>query len=210
MTSDCELDDIFWKLEELVRTDSKVIRKLKPRFKKLCEQATDFDRVEKLSRFPAWQQVGQSNLLSLTTRTSAPFVKVALGLAQRRLPHSPISLMLWWRRMVAVGQTALLTYFSWTAAEEFAKYSVITGSDLARICIGNEQIFRDFQATFQDDRSVELTIREALGGLSMQSDVRKAWKEWALRNHPDKGGDAEEFLRVKLIYDEWVSLHKDT
>ena len=54
MTSDCELDDIFWKLEELVRTDSKVIRKLKPRFKKLCEQATDFDRVEKLSRFPAW------------------------------------------------------------------------------------------------------------------------------------------------------------
>lgn len=210
MTSDCELDDIFWKLEELVRTDSKVIRKLKPRFKKLCEQATDFDRVEKLSRFPAWQQVGQSNLLSLTTRTSAPFVKVALGLAQRRLPHSPVSLMLWWRRMVAVGQTSVLTYFSWTAAEEFAKYSVITGSDLARICIGNEQMFRDFQDTFQDDRSVELTIREALGGLSMQSDVRKAWKEWALRNHPDKGGDAEEFLRVKLIYDEWVSLHKET
>jgi hypothetical protein len=210
MTSDCELDDIFWKLEELVRTDSKVIRKLKPRFKKLCEQATDFDRVEKLSHFPAWQQVGQSNLLSLTTRTSAPFVKVALGLAQRRLPHSPVSLMLWWRRMVAVGQTSVLTYFSWTAAEEFAKYSVITGSDLARIRIGNEQMFRDFQATFQDDRSVELTIREALGGLSMQSDVRKAWKEWALRNHPDKGGDAEEFLRVKLIYDEWVSLHKDT
>lgn len=210
MTSDCELDDIFWKLEELVRTDSKVIRKLKPRFKKLCEQATDFDRVEKLSHFPAWQQVGQSNLLSLTTRTSAPFVKVALGLAQRRLPHSPVSLMLWWRRMVAVGQTSVLTYFSWTAAEEFAKYSVITGSDLARICIGNEQMFRDFQTTFQDDRSVELTIREALGGLSMQSDVRKAWKEWALRNHPDKGGDAEEFLRVKLIYDEWVSLHKDT
>lgn len=203
-----ELDDIFWKLEQLVRTDSKVIKKLKPRFKKLCEQATDFDRVEKLSRFPSWQTVGQSNLLSLTTHESAPFVKVALGMAQRRLPHSPVSLMLWWRRLVSCGQSAILTYFSWTAAEELARYTTITGSDIARICIGNEQMFRDFQETFSDNRSVELTIREELGGLSMQSDVRKAWKEWALRNHPDKGGDPEKFLRVKLIYDEWVSLQK--
>lgn len=205
-----ELDDIFWRLESLVRSDSKVIRKLKPKFKRLCEQATDFDRVEKLSRFPQWQQIGQSNLLSLTTHESAPFVKVALGLAQRRIPHSPVSLMLWWRRMVAVGQTSILTYFSWAGAEGLARFNCITGSDIARICIGNEQMFTNFRNTFDDDKSVDLRIREALGGLSMKSDVKQAWKEWALKNHPDKGGDPEKFLTVKLIYEEWESLRKGT
>lgn len=204
-----ELDDIFWRLEQLVRTDTKVIKKLKPRFKKLCEQATDFGRVEKLSRFPAWQQVGQANLLALSTHESAPFVKVAVGLCERRIPHSPVSLMLWWRRVVSTGQSHILTYFSWGSAEELARYTCITGSDIARICIGNSQMFDNFTKAMADDKSVDFRMREALGGISLNTDVRKAWKEWALRNHPDKGGDPEKFLVVKLIYDEWISFHKD-
>ena len=59
-----------------------------------------------------------------------------------------------------------------------------------------------------DDQSVDFKIRELLGGLSMKSDVRKAFKEWAMTNHPDKGGDAEKFLAVKLVYDEWLDIQK--
>ena len=59
-----------------------------------------------------------------------------------------------------------------------------------------------------DDQSVDFKIRELLGGLSMKSDVRKAFKEWAMTNHPDKGGDAETFLKVKLVYDEWLETQK--
>jgi hypothetical protein len=48
-----------------------------------------------------------------------------------------------------------------------------------------------------------------LGGLSKTSDVRAAWKKWAMVNHPDKGGDPDRFLQVKVVYDEWCTLNKD-
>ena len=31
---------------------------------------------------------------------------------------------------------------------------------------------------------------------------RKSWLDWALRNHPDKGGDAEKFAMVKNAYEQ--------
>jgi hypothetical protein len=29
-----------------------------------------------------------------------------------------------------------------------------------------------------------------------------------MTNHPDKGGDPENFLKVKLVYDEWCEINK--
>lgn len=38
--------------------------------------------------------------------------------------------------------------------------------------------------------------------------MRKAWHDWAIRNHPDKGGNPEVFMQTKLVYEEWCELHK--
>ena len=108
--------------------------------------------------------------------------------------------------MVATGQDALLTYFSWKRFEETFTGRMVTAQDLIRVCSDNEAFLTNVGKVLADDQSIDFKIRELLGGLSMQSDVKKAWHEWAKLNHPDKGGDAETFLKVKLVYDEWVNI----
>jgi hypothetical protein len=77
-----------------------------------------------------------------------------------------------------------------------------------RQCVSNEQILDRITESLKSDTSVDYRIRELLGGLSMQSDVTAAWKKWCMTNHPDKGGDPEKFLEVKLVYEEWRDLQK--
>lgn len=197
-----ELDDIFWRLDQMMRTSPEQIRKLKPRWKQLEQTATNTARVLKLQKL-WWCEIPQSTLLELSTQQSAPFVTLLIGLAERKYKASQISLLLWWRRLVATGQEHILSYFSWKRLEETFFGKCILGSDILRVCTDNEALLNNITAALSDDKTVDFKIRELLGGLPMQADVRKAWKAWALRNHPDKGGDAETFLKVKLVYDEW-------
>ena len=200
-----ELDDLFWRLDGIVRHNPSLIRKLSPRWKALEATAKRISRVEKLQHTADWATCPQSVLLELTTAESEPFVQVALGLATRHFHVNQVSLVLWWRRMVATGQAAILTYFGW---EGFTCDGIVTGQDLLRQCVKNEQMLGNITEALRSDTSVDFKIRELLGGLSTKSDVTAAWKKWCMTNHPDKGGDPEQFLRVKLVYDEWVTIQK--
>jgi hypothetical protein len=201
-----ELDDITWRLETIFRTDPKLIRKWKPKVKKLEEAATNVSRVMSLA--DKWPTVPQSLLLEFATNESAPFIKVCIGLTSRRYQLSPTSLCLWWRRMIASGQQHILTYFSWAGLDRL-EVETVCGNDLLRACTDNIALLDNIRSIIADDQSVDFRIRELLGGLSKTSDVKAAWKKWVMTNHPDKGGDPEHFLEVKVVYDEWLTFQKE-
>lgn len=201
-----ELEDITWRLENIFRTDPTLMRKWKPKVKRLEETATNTARILQLAE--RWPDVPQSLLLEFNTSESAPFIKVCIGLGKWKYNVSHTSLLLWWRRMLATGQQHLLTYFSWPALERLETFTV-TGSDLLRACTDNIALLINVRNILADDQSVDFRIRELLGGLSKTADVKAAWKKWVMTNHPDKGGDPEKFLQVKVVYDEWITLNTD-
>lgn len=201
-----EIDDIFWRLEAIIRVSPEYLRKVKPKWKHLEQTATNTARLFKLQKH--WPDIPQSVILELNTQQSVPFVTVMLGLAERKYKVSQLSMVNWWRRMCATGQDEILTYFSWKRFAETFFGQTVVASDLLRVCSDNEAFLENVGRVLADDQSVDFKIRELLGGLSMKSDVKKAFKEWAMTNHPDKGGDAETFLRVKLVYDEWCDIQK--
>lgn len=200
-----ELDDITWKLESIFRRDPKLMRKWKPKVKRLEQVATNTARVYDLME--RWPEVPQSMLLEFATEESAPFIKVCIGLNKYKYVVSPVSIMMWWRRMLASGQQHILTYFSWVGLQRIVQSSTVTGSDLLRACTDNLALLEQVKTILADDQSVDFRIRELLGGLSKTSDVRAAWKKWVMTNHPDKGGDPEHFLEVKVVYEEWLTLN---
>lgn len=202
MSELAEVEDLFYKLDTIIRRNPEYLKKVSPMWKSLESMSKRVLRVHKLQATKYWRDCPQSVLLELTTEQSEPFVKVALGLATRNIPVNQTSLVLWWRRMVATGQSNILTYFGW---EGFNPGLVVTGQDLLRQCTKNEDMLKNITDAFKSDVSVDFRIRELLGGLSKQSDVKAAWKKWCMTNHPDKGGDAEHFLTVKLVYDEWLA-----
>lgn len=203
-----EIDDIFWRLEAIVRVSPEYLRKVKPKWKHLEQTATNTARLFKLQKH--WLDIPQSVILELNTQRSAPFVTIMLGLLERRFHVNQVSMVMWWRRMLATEQDTVLTYFSWKRFEETFTGDFVTAQDLLRVCSDNEAFLENVGRALADDQSVDFKIRELLGGISMKSDVKKAFKEWAMTNHPDKGGDAETFLRVKLVYDEWCDIQKKT
>lgn len=207
MTEINEIDDIVWRLESILRENPSVIKTLKPKMKKLSNVATNTARIHKLCSL--WHHVPQSMLNEFNTDESSPFIKLCVRLAEERVNCSEISLCLWWRRMLATGQQNIITYFSWSALSRL-EVDLVTGSDVLRACTDNVSILENTRMALGDDASVDFRIREMLGGISMNADVTEAWKKWALRHHPDKGGDPERFLRVKVVYDEWMTLNGKT
>lgn len=199
------LDDITDELESIFRKSPELMRTWKPKVKKLETVATNTARIYRLAEM--WPEVPQSLLLEFNTEESAPFIKVCIGLGKYKYKVSRTSLMLWWRRMVATGQQHMITYFSWPALERLDTFTV-TGSDLLRACTDNIALLEQVNNILTDGKSVDFRIRELLGGLSAKSDVKEAWKKWVLVNHPDKGGDTEKFLQVKVVYDEWLESQK--
>lgn len=199
------LDEITDELESIFRTSPELMRTWKPKVRKLETVATNTARIYKVAGM--WPDVPQSLLQEFNTEESAPFIKVCIGLGKYKYKVSRTSLMLWWRRMLATGQQHMMTYFSWPALERLQVYTV-TGSDLLRACTDNVALLEQVQNILTDGKSVDFRIRELLGGLSANSDVKEAWKKWAFRNHPDKGGDTEKFLQVKVVYDEWLESQK--
>lgn len=202
-----ELEDLTWKLERIFRSEPGLMRKWKPKVKHLEAVATNMARVQDLMK--RWPEVPQSSLLEFATEESAPFIKVCIGLDKYKYDVSPVSIFMWWRRMLASGQQHILTYFSWIGLQRVVQSSTVTGSDLLRACTDNIALLEQVKTILADDSSVDFHIRELLGGLSKTSDVRAAWKKWAMINHPDKGGDPDKFLQVKVVYDEWCTLNKN-
>lgn len=154
-----------------------------------------------------WSTFNQSILLELATEQSEPFVKLCIQLCKRGIVHSPASLVMWWRRMIATGQTNIITYFTWLTFKWNG--GVVTGQDILYNCTRSKQMFDAVLTTVESDDVVDFHLRELLGGLGSKSDIHAAWRKFCMTNHPDKGGDPQKFLEVKVCYDEWCKLHNN-
>lgn len=193
-------------LENCIRRDPTVIRGIKRDFTYLSELARNLTRLDKLRK--AWGDIPDSVMEELGTSQSAGFVTIMLGAIERKYKMSQVSMVQWWRRMCATGQDHVLTYFSWKRLEETFTGTMLTGLDIIRVCSNNQDFLNSVMTALDDSRSIDFRVREKLGGISMSADVRKAWHDWAIRNHPDKGGNPEVFMQTKLVYEEWCELQK--
>ena len=205
------LEKRFRSVEEIVRMKPKALRHLKKLVNNLSESLAIQARVDELAK--AWcPTVPWEHVQELATRLSNPFLLVVNGLHRRDYRTVPTSLLLWWRRLVSTGQTHHISYFSMRRFDalfsERKSSLMVTGSDIARCCCDTEEVLKGFTEAVSNPRNTEFHLRELLG-ISMASDIRKAWREWAKRNHPDKGGDPEKFLEVKLTFDEWEDHNAD-
>lgn len=201
------LDDLFYECRELLKEHPAFLTKYKSEFKKIELAVANTKRVNQLRAL--WPDVTSQAFLDLDSNQSVPFVTMMIGLAKRHYRVQPLSMFLFWRRMCATGQDNILTYFSWSRFESTFtdKTETVLAKDLLRVCSDNQSFLDNIGKCLADNQSVDYKIRELLGGLSMQSDVRSAWKKWCMTNHPDKGGDPEQFLKVKLVYDEWCEIN---
>lgn len=55
-----------------------------------------------------------------------------------------------------------------------------------------------------DDTLMARTVE--LAKLFGTINIKQGWNDWAKANHPDHGGDNQEFARVKALYENWVKL----
>lgn len=204
MASD-EIKALVSDLERHIKLNPEDIGYLKREVKRLDLTSRAYKAIYTLQGCEGWNNFNQSLLLELATEVSIPFVKLCISLNKMKYKYNAVSLHKFWRRCIATGQTHLITYFSWMYAEQFAE-EMFTGDTLLTICCRTKTMLDSAREVLDDDKSVDYRIREALGGLSTTSDVRAAWKKWALTHHPDKGGDPEIFLNTKIIYDEWLAL----
>lgn len=171
--------------------------------KRLREDLDRLDAINKLSelrKYLDWSKFAPSVIIQLTTKLDAPFIKLMLSLAKRGYRYSAISMLRFWRRLKALNQETVITYFAYPG---FGDARFITPDDVLRQCDYTHSMFGVMKEQLADDRLVEMSLR-ALLGISQATDIKTAFRTWAKENHPDKGGDTEKFARVMAAYDEWL------
>ena len=202
-----DLDETLYDLERHLTLNPHDLAYAKRWFKRIEVSAKSSALVFRLMEKPGWCNFNQSLLLELRTELSMPFVKLCIALADRKYRYDAGSLHRFWRRCIATGESHVITYFSWNFLDKtVTSDDIITGGILLEVCCQTKNMLDNAKAMLTSDRSVDVQVRVALGGLSLTSDVKAAWKKWCLTHHPDKGGDPEVFLNTKIIYDEWLAL----
>ena len=199
----CEL------IEKVLRASPEHFRSyVAPWAKRLEKECKLREKIFKLTTMGSWCLFNQSVLLEFATEQSEPFIDLCIQLCKRGLSHSPVSLVKWWKRMIACGQTSTITYFTWLTFKP--GNSCVTGNDILYNCTRTRQMFDAVLVTLDSDTVLDHHLRELLGGLGSNSDIHKAWKKFCMENHPDKGGDPEKFLEVKVCYDEWCAINSNS
>lgn len=159
--------------------------------------------VMRLSKFNDWGEFSDAMLVAMANPIDSPFVKLMLSLGRKGYRLNAISFHRWWRRMKAVNQHHIITYFSYKLLDTAKKD--IDWADVYAACFRTHETLAEYQASYGNDKSVEMNLRAMLG-ISQQTDIKKAWIAWAKENHPDKGGSVDRFVLVKAAYEEWSSL----
>lgn len=160
---------------------------------KRCELLTQ------LQKYSTWGQFDWSILVAMANPVDEPFVKLMISLAKHGYDYNAISMHRWWRRLKAVNQQHLISYFTFIG---FPGPGHVGWIDLYQRCCRTSDIFKAMADVYRDDKSVEMNLRGMLG-ISQKSDIKEAWLKWAKQNHPDKGGSVDRFVLVKAAYEEW-------
>lgn len=165
---------------------------------KLCKR---FESVLRLRKYGDWSRFDWKVLAEMANDVDEPFVRVMTSLSRRGYEYSAVSMHKWWRRMKAVNQQNLMTFFSFVGFQEPSSKRLFW-SDVYQQCCKTSETFTRMSEVYRDDRFVEMNLRSLLG-ISQATDIRQAWVEWAKQNHPDRGGSVERFVLVKAAYEEW-------
>lgn len=171
--------------------------------KGLREDLARLDAIVKISQLRKhldWDKFAPEVLAPLATKLDAPFIRLMTSLAQRGYRYSAISMFNMWRRLKAIGQDHIITYFAYPG---FGDPRFITPADLINQCDYTHSMFGTLKEQLTDNKLVEYSLR-ALLGISQATDIKMAFREWAKTNHPDKGGDTDKFARAMAAYDEWL------
>lgn len=165
---------------------------------KLCKR---FESVLRLRKYGDWSRFDWKVMAEMANDVDEPFVKVMTSLSRRGYEYSAVSMHKWWRRMKAVNQQNLMTFFSFVGFQEPSSKRLFW-SDVYQQCCKTSETFTRMSEVYRDDRFVEMNLRSLLG-ISQATDIRQAWVKWAKQNHPDRGGSVERFVLVKAAYEEW-------
>lgn len=73
-------------------------------------------------------------------------------------------------------------------------------------CAADRRKYQKLQAVYQNRRRVRLRIPSFAKILGVEwpcsmMDLKLVWKRLALKHHPDRGGNQEEFIRIKTAYE---------
>lgn len=184
---------------EFVLEHPELLGDIKAEAKATYELCKRCELLTQLQKYSTWGQFDWSILVAMANPVDEPFVKLMISLAKHGYDYNAISMHRWWRRLKAVNQQHLVSYFTFIGFPEPGHVGWI---DLYQKCCRTSDIFKAMADVYRDDRSVEMNLRGMLG-ISQKSDIKEAWLKWAKQNHPDKGGSVERFVLVKAAYEEW-------
>lgn len=212
MTDAVVFDDYGWEtsleyLSAYVDKEPKRLSTLKKFVANVSERQTLRKLVFKLYSEPGWCNFGQSVILEMANPLDAGFVRMMLALNKEHYQYNPISMHLWWRRLKAIGQPTIISYFNLTKfrLDHPDTKTVITWNDIAGNCAITSEVLNNIVEGLKSNKTVETNLRASLG-ISMSADIPEAYKKWVKKNHPDKGGDTLTFVLVKAAYEEWVAV----
>ena len=191
---------------DLVITRPDLIPDIKKEAKATLDLIGYCDRLIQLRKYEDWGRFDWAFMATWANKIDEPFVKLMLSLSKHNYHYGAISMHKWWRRLKAVNQQHIITYFTYQGFPPPERGKKLFWLELYEHCCKTQTMFQQMSEVFKDDRSVEMNLRGMLG-ISQRRDIKEAWVEWAKQNHPDKGGSAERFVLVKAAYEEWQDAH---
>lgn len=150
------------------------------------------------------------NLYDVETRRYRYAWRIAPGIRQCCLDNGIAQAAWWWevdQRFKDLARDGLED----KALEESILESRAIIEDLLELvvpkpCAADRRAYRKLQGMHQNRRRVRVRIPPfaKILGVSWpcsEADLKMVWKRLALKHHPDRGGNQEEFIRVKTAYD---------
>lgn len=190
---------------QLIITNPEQINEIKAEAKATLDMCTYCEQLMRLRKYNDWERFDWGYMCTWANKVDAPFVRLMLSLARNGYKYGAISMHKWWRRLKAVNQHNVISYFTYNGFEH-DKRTNLWWDKLYEHCCRSKEMFIKMSEVYNSDTAVEMNLR-ALLGISQKSDIKDAWTRWAKANHPDKGGSVEKFVLVKAAYEEWQNVH---
>lgn len=187
-------------------TNPELISEIKAEAKATLDLCTYCEQLVRLRKYNDWSRFDWAFMCTWANKVDEPFIKLMLSLSRHGYDYGAISMHRWWRRLKAVNQHNIISFFTYQGFDHDKKKRLYW-ERLYEHCCRSKEIFTRMSDVFISDSAVEMNLR-ALMGISQQTDIKEAWTKWAKTNHPDKGGSVEKFVLVKAAYEEWQNAQR--
>lgn len=162
-----------------------------------------------LKRFKEWSGLLVDSTLvdKLSLKCNVSFVNLMFKLIKQRRTYSAQRMLDWWFNVVATNQDHILTYLKWSVINKMIpRGSVVTPEDIMKACSVGKQSFEDFNDNLQNKQTLLHSVLTTLNIMKPNptlGEIYEAWKQFALTNHPDKGGNSKTFVHAQLVFEAW-------